>query len=173
MRGLDDLRKDDHVEVGIYSTEDVSMRSQTGAHLPSQSLRVSPNPRWRTETQGRIVNGLLTTDVIETMYLRWQIPLTGAFGQASEFEFHDVRFQLSVQLDGSLKGILGGYRPIDNIATRYRCCKSAATAGNNNCAAEHKTLVALADGFPDPDTGQCTMISSAQNVEGIPVFVIH
>ena len=173
VRGLDDLRNDDHVEVGIYSTEDVSMRSQTGAHLPNQSLRVSPNPRWRTETQGRIVNGMLTTDVIKAMYLRWQIPLTGAFGQASEFEFHDVRFQLSVQLDGSLKGILGGYRPIDNIATRYRCCKSAATAGNNNCAAEHKTLVALADGFPDSDTGQCTMISSAQNVEGIPVFVIH
>ena len=36
VRGLDDLRNDDHVEVGIYSTEDVSMRSQTGAHLPNQ-----------------------------------------------------------------------------------------------------------------------------------------
>ena len=149
------------------------MRSQSGEHLPNQSLRASPNPRWQTETGGRIVNGLLTTDVIEDMYLRWQIPLTGAFGQASEFEFHGVRFQMSVQTDGTLSGILGGYRPIDNIATRYRCCKSAATAGNNNCAAEHKTLVALADGYPDPETGQCSMISSAQQVEGIPVFVIH
>ncbi len=173
VRGLDDLRNDDYVEVGIYSTEDVSMRSQTGAHLPNQSFRVAPNPRWWTETQGRIVDGVLTTDVIEAMYLRWQIPLTGAFGQASEFEFHDVRFQVSLQADGTVKGILGGYRPIDNIATRYRCCKSAATAGNNDCAAEHKTLVALADGFPDPVTGQCSMISSAQNVEGIPAFVVH
>ena len=173
VRGLDDLRNDDHVEVGIYSTEDVSMRSQTGAHLPNQSLRVTPNPRWRTETQGRIVDGVLTTDVIDVMYLRWQIPLTGAFGQASEFEFHDVRFQVSLRPDGTVTGILGGYRPIDNIATRYRCCKSAATAGNNDCASEHKTLVALADGYPDPDTGLCTMISSAQNVEGIPAFLVH
>ena len=173
VRGLDDLRNDDHVEVGIYSTEDVSMRSQTGAHLPNQSFRVTSNPRWRTETQGRIVDGLLTTDVIDVMYLRWQIPLTGAFGQASEFEFHDVRFQVSVQPDGTVTGILGGYRPIDNIATRYRCCKSAATAGNNDCASEHKTLVALADGYPDPVTGQCSMISSAQIVEGIPAFVVH
>ena len=173
VRGLNDMRNDDHVEVGIYSTEDVSMRSQTGAHLPNQSFRVTANPRWRTETTGRIVEGLLMTDVIEAMYLRWQIPLTGAFGQASEFEFHDVRFQVSLQPDGTVKGLLGGYRPIDNIAMRYRCCKSAATAGNNNCAAEHKTLVALADGYPDPDTGQCTMISSAQNVEGIPAFVVH
>lgn len=173
VRGLDDLRNDDHVEVGIYSTEDVSMRSQTGAHLPNQSFRVTPNPRWRTETQGRIVDGVLTTDVIDVMYLRWQIPLTGAFGQASEFEFHDVRFQVSLRPDGTVTGILGGYRPIDNIATRYRCCKSAATAGNNDCASEHKTLVALADGYPDPDTGLCTMISSAQNVEGIPAFVVH
>ena len=173
VRGLDDLRNDDHVEVGIYSTEDVSMRSQTGAHLPNQSFRVTPNPRWVTETQGRIVDGVLTTDVIDVMYLRWQIPLTGAFGQASEFEFHDVRFHVSLRPDGTVTGILGGYRPIDNIATRYRCCKSAATAGNNDCASEHKTLVALADGYPDPDTGLCTMISSAQNVEGIPAFVVH
>ena len=173
VRGLDNARNDDHVEVGIYSTDDVSMRSQTGEHLPNQSFRVTLNPRWRTETQGQIIDGLLVTDVIDEMYLRWRIPLTGAFGQASEFEFHDVRFRVSLQKDGTVKGILGGYRPIDNIATRYRCCKSAATAGNNNCAAEHKTLVAMADGFPDPVTGMCTMISTAQNVEGIPAFVVH
>ena len=173
VRGLDDLLNDADVQVGIYSTEDESLRSATGEHLPHQSFRVTANPRWRTETKGRVVDGMLTTDVIDTMYLRWQIPLTGAFGQVSEFEFHDVRFRVSLRPDGTVKGILGGYRPIENIATRYRCCKTAATAGNNNCAAEHKTLVAMADGYPDPETGMCTMISSAQNVEGIPAFIVH
>ncbi|MEQ1761067.1 MAG: hypothetical protein ABL986_22395, partial [Vicinamibacterales bacterium] len=61
--------------------------------------------------------------------------------------------------------------PLDNICTGARCCKGTASTANNDCASEHKTLVALADGFPDPATGQCTMISSASNLKGIPIFL--
>ena len=59
LRGLDDLRNDDDVEVGIYSTEDLSMGSAAGTELLHQSFRVTPNPRWRTQTKGRIVDGVL------------------------------------------------------------------------------------------------------------------
>ena len=173
LRGLDDLRNDDDVEVGIYSTEDLSQRSSAGTELPHQSFRVTPNPRWRTHTKGRIVDGVLTTDVIEVMYLSWQIPTTGAFGQASEHEFHDVRFRVSLQPDGTMSGIMGAYRPIENITTEGRCCKSMASVANHDCASEHKTFVAMADGYPDPQNGgMCTMLSAAQRVEGIPAFVI-
>ena len=173
LRGVDDLRNDNAVDVGIYSTDDPSMVSQGGAHLPLQSFRATANPRWRAKTRARIVDGLLTTDVIDTLLLRWRVQTTGLFGQASEHEFRDVRFQLSLQPDGTVKGIMGGYRPIENISTNYRCCKSAATAANRDCASEHAAFVAMADGYPDPGTGQCTMISSAMNVVGIPAFVIH
>ena len=173
LRGLDDMRHDDHVEVGIYSTQDLSMRSSAGTDLPNQSLRVTPNPRWRTETKGRIVDGVLTTDVIEVLYLSWKIPTTGPFGQASEHEFRDVRFWVSLQPDGTMTGIMGAYRPIENISTEGRCCKSMASVANHDCASEHKTFVAMADGYPDSVTGQCTMISAAQRVEGIPAFVVQ
>ena len=174
LRGLDDLRNDDDVAVGIYSTADLSQRSPAGTELPHQSFRVTPNPRWRTQTKGRIVDGVLTTDVIDVLYLSWQIPTTGAFGQASEHEFHDVRFRVSLQPDGTMSGIMGAYRPIDNITTTGRCCKSMASVANHDCASEHKTFVAMADGHPDPENGGlCTMLSAAQRVEGIPVFVIH
>lgn len=173
LRGLDDLRNDDYVEVGIYSTEDRSIESDTGTDLPQQSFRATANPRWRTQTQGRIVDGVLTTDVIEAMYLSWKIATTGPFGQASEHEFRDVRFRVSIQPDGTMSGIMGAYRPIENITTEGRCCKSMASVANHDCASEHKTFVAMADGYPDPHTGQCTMISAAQRVEGIPAFIIH
>ena len=101
LRGVDDVQNDDDVEVGIYSTQDLSMRSSAGTDLPDQSLRVTPNPRWRTETKGRIVDGVLTTDVIEVLYLSWKISTTGPFGQASEHEFRDVRFRVSLQPDGT------------------------------------------------------------------------
>ena len=173
LRGLDDLRHDDDVEVGIYSTEDLSLSSSTGTELPHQSFRVTPNPRWRTQTKGRIVDGVLTTEVIEVLYLSWQIPTTGPFGQASEHEFRDVRLRISLKPDGTMTGIMGAYRPIENITTEGRCCKSMAAVANHDCASEHKTFVAMADGYPDPSTGQCTMISSAQRVEGIPAFIVH
>ena len=173
LRGLDDIRNDDEVEVGIYSTGDLSLHSLAGTDLPHQSFQVTPNPRWRTETKGRIVNGVLTTDVIEVLYLSWKIPTTGLFGQASEHEFHDVRFRVSLLPDGTITGIMGAYRPIENISTEGRCCKSMASVANHNCASEHKTFVAMADGYPDPNTGLCTMISAAQRVEGVPAFVVH
>ena len=87
VRGLDSLQNDDDVEVGIYSTDDESTRSQAGEHLPHQSFRVTPNPRWRTTTRGRIVDGVLMTDRIEVLYLRWTVSTTGPFGLASELEF--------------------------------------------------------------------------------------
>jgi len=173
LRGLDDLRNDDDVEVGIYSTADLSMISEAGTDLTRQSFRATSNPRWRTQAKGRIVDGVLTTDVIEVMYLSWKIPTTGPFGQASEHEFRDVRFRVSLQADGTMTGIMGAYRPIENISTEGRCCMAMASAANHDCASEHKTFVAMADGYPDPLTGQCTMISAAQRVEGIPAFVIH
>ncbi len=174
LRGLDDPQNDDDVEVGIYSTEDLSQRSSAGTELPHQSFRVTSNPRWRTETKGRIVDGVLTTDVIEVLYLSWQIPTTGAFGQASEHEFRDLRLQVSLRPDGTMSGIMGGYRPIENITTEGRCCKSMASVANHDCASEHKTFVAMADGHPDrANGGQCTTISSAQRVEGIPAFVVR
>ena len=173
LRGLDDVQNDDDVEVGIYSTEDLSLRSAAGTDPPHQSFQVTSNPRWRTETKGRIVDGVLTTDVIDVLYLSWKIPTTGLFGQASEHEFRDVRFRVSLRPDGTMTGIMGAYRPIENITTEGRCCKSMASVANHDCASEHKTFVAMADGYPDPVTGQCSMISSAQRVEGIPAFVVH
>ncbi len=42
-----------------------------------------------------------------------------------------------------------------------------------DCASEYKTFVMMADGDPDPETGQCTTISAAHRLVGIPAFVIH
>jgi hypothetical protein len=31
----------------------------------------------------------------------------------------------------------------------------------------------MADGYPDPKTGECTALSIAFNIEAIPAFVLH
>ncbi|HWW84351.1 MAG TPA: hypothetical protein VNZ26_12150 [Vicinamibacterales bacterium] len=172
IRGIDDLTNDDHVEVGIYSTDDTPLQGSDGKPLPNQTLSVTRNARWRATGAGRIVNGELTTDVFSSLYLKWVMSTWGLFGQASENEFNDVRFKLTLRPDGTLEGLMAAYRPIDNIFTIGRCCKGTASTANNDCASEHKTLAMLADGYPDPETGQCTKISSASNLKGIPVFIV-
>ena len=171
LRGLDDPKNDDHVEVGIYSTDDTPLRGSDGTILPNQTLAVTENPRWRTTVAGRIVNGQLITDVIPVVYTKWVLSTWGAFG-VQDHEFHDARFRMSLEPDGTLTGLMASYRPIENIFTIGRCCKGTASTANNDCASEHKTLARLADGYPDPDTGQCTRISSASNLKGVPVFLV-
>ena len=175
LRDVDDLQNDDRVEVGIYSIprDDLIIGSQVGAPLPDQSFHVSSNPKWRNEATGRIVDGELVTDVLDRMYLSYLMSTWGPFGEVSEHEFRRVRLRLRLDDSGELTGLLGGYRPLMNISTVGYCCKGTASTANMNCASEYKTFVTMADGDPDPDTGQCSTISAAHKLVGIPAFVIH
>jgi len=108
-------------------------------------------------------------------------PLTGFAGlgnafrgaYSSEHEFRDVRFRLTLQPDGTLTGAMANYRPIDNIyLSQYGGGRGTASTANQDCAAEYNMMAKMADGYPDPATGQCTMISAAQNIAGVPAFVV-
>ena len=175
LRGVDDLENDARVEVGIYSLEadDLVLQSPGGAPLPHQSFRVTSNPEWRNETTGRIVNGELQVDDLDRLYLRYRLSTWGAFGEVYSHEFRRVRFKLKLEEDGSVSGLLGGYRPLWNISTIAYCCRATASTANMDCASEYKTFVSMADGDPDPETGQCTTISAAHRIGGVPAFVIH
>jgi hypothetical protein len=172
IRGINDPKSDDHVEVGIYSTDDVPLKGSDGKTLPNQTLGVTANPRWRMTVAGRIVDGQVMTEVIPVYYTKWVLPTWGVFG-LQDHEYRDARFRMSLQADGTLKGMMASYRPIDNIFTVGECCKGTASTANTDCASVRKTVVMMADGYPDPETGQCTTISSATNFVGIPVFLTH
>jgi hypothetical protein len=172
VRGIDNPVNDDHVEVGVYTPEETPIQGADGSALPNQTLTITSNPRWRTTFQGRIVDGKLTTEPVTALYLKWVLSTWGPLGVQDQ-EFRRARLQLSFEPDGTLKGAMAAYRPIDNIYTIGRCCSGTASVANNDCASEHKTLVEFADGDPDPETGKCTAISSVSNLKGVPVFLVH
>ncbi len=107
------------------------------------------------------------------MRLRHRLSTWGAFGEAFAHELRRVRFKLRLEPDGRLTGLLAGYRPLLSISTIGYCCRGTASTANMDCASEYKTFVMMADGDPDPETGQCTTISAAHRLVGIPAFVIH
>ncbi|MCB2106061.1 MAG: hypothetical protein KDE14_00115 [Rhodobacteraceae bacterium] len=174
LKGVNDRRNDPDVEVGIYSTENNQMLSASGDHIPNQSFTVTKNPRWHNIVHGAIVDGVLTTDMLEELNLDWFSALNGPFGAANEYAFRRARLRVELLADGTLKGILGGYLPIETTSAQARNGgKGVATNGNRDCASEYKSMAVYADGYPDPVTGQCTHISMANDVVAIPAFVIH
>jgi hypothetical protein len=175
LRGVDSLQNDDDVEVIYANTPDRPPADTKGDFLRGASFTISDTaPRHRNVLHGRIVNGVLTTDPAD-------IVLTQTWGQGgardirgnrTKFDYRKGRLRLVFQPDGSLKGMLGGYRPVFDLlnAETLGGAGTALTAGID-CAAQLATFKKLADGLKDPKTGQCTGISSAMQLSAIPAFV--
>ena len=186
LRGVDDLKNDDRVDVGVYSlaTNEVSLKGADGFDVAHQTFTLSENPRWRAQTTARIVNGVLTSEPIPVL----RLTRGGGFGErrgnfytqgmanfvsVNEHEYRDARFRVTMIPDGTFSGVMGNYRPIDNLyLSQYGGGRGTASTANNDCAAEWNTIAKFADGYPDPVTGECTAISAAQNITGIPAFIV-
>jgi hypothetical protein len=175
LRGVESLENDDSVEVIYANTPDRPMADSTGKFLPGASFTISDKPpRNRNVLHGRIVDGVLTTDAED-------IVLTQTWGQGgprdirgnrTKFDYRKAKLRLTFQPDGSVKGMLGGYRPVFDVihSPAIGGAGSAIVAGID-CAAELQTLRQMADGMKNPKTGKCEGVSSAMEVTAIPAHV--
>ena len=188
LRGVDDLKNDDRVDMGVYSwlASEVSLKASDGTDVSHQTFTITDNPRWRAHTTARIVDGVLLSESIPVVHLArngggafgagrtYYEPNSPNFVRVNENEYRDVRFRLTMNADGTFKGVMGNYRPIDNIhLAQYGGGRGTASTANNDCAAEYNSMAKYADGYPDPVTGECTAISAAQNIVGIPAFLVE
>lgn len=175
LRGVDSLENDEDVEVIYGNTPDRPFADSKGNFLHGASFTISDKPpRHRNALKGRIANGVLTTAPT-------RIKLTATWGQGGArdirgnrgaYDFHEGMLRLTFQPDGSLQGLVGGYRPLfDAILSPSLGGAGAAIVAGIDCAAELKTLRKYADGLRDAKTGQCTGISSAMQLSAVPAFV--
>jgi hypothetical protein len=186
LGGVDDLRNDDSVEVGIYANADPIQLSPTRAPLPYATYAMDQDPRFRGQTKGRIKDGVLSTDPVDIRFhsvtnsMRFERPLLGA------------RLQATISKDGVLSGYLAGYTPVEdmyNFQFGYRAGKNAQgelaperlRLGTGNgaarvlgytCPGAYHALYEYADGDPDPKSGRCTSISTQYEISAIPAFVV-
>lgn len=165
LRGVDSLVNDDHVEIVYGNTSDRPIVDSAGKFVWHVSFTVNDRDgRYRNVMRGHIVNGVLTTD-------RQDIKLSrgAASPRRNPFDMRRSRLRLMFQPDGSLKGILGAYQPI-NYGGSIGGLGTAMTAGID-CAGDHNTIVKHADGMRDPKTGKCTAVSTAMELFAVPAFV--
>lgn len=173
ISGVDDLVNDDDVTVTTYRGLDSLVTDASGkGFVAGGTQRV--DMRWGQsfiqEVQGKIIEGVLTTNPIKEAKIPWSQPgVTGGF-----HIFKDLRLQLNLT-PKLAEGMLAGYVDIEQY--NHRLNSNWATHhqsyGRLSSPSEYHAMRRLADAYPNPETGENTAISSAVNVTLTQVYIVH
>lgn len=168
LAGVDDPVNDDRVELGIFSSPDPVPLDAQGAIMDRASLSITSDSRHWNVTPARIVDGLVEAGPFDL-----RLDFKGQFLKA-EYVLRDARVRLELGQDGGLRGLVGGYWDVEqfyDIYARQASRLGAFTVGFR-CPGMYGAVKRQADAYPDPKTGECTAISTAFRMVGIPAFVI-
>lgn len=186
LDGVDDIRNDDHVEVGIYANGDPIQLSPGREPLEYATYLIKEEPRFQARTRGRIEDGVLMTEPVDFRFLN------EVNSMYMERPLSEARLHMVMSEEGVMEGYLAGYTPVEDLydfqfgyrnATdpaggpaplerRLGSANGAAFVLGHTCHGVYHALYANADGHPDPETGQFTSISTQYRIEAIPAFVV-
>ncbi len=158
-----DLSKDGPVTVTFDRSLDIAIRNTQGGILSGSSYTIDPDPRNHSVFKGHIRSQVLTIE-------------PGDFYMQGESQFYallrfkQTHLRLRMNPNGSLTGLIGGYQPwLDYY--HYLAIRGEGTA-QVDVPGVYYAMRRLADGIPDPVTGQNTAISAAYYIEAVPAFVV-
>jgi hypothetical protein len=171
ITGVDSLTNDNDVTVTTYRGLDGLLTDATGTNtIPGGTQRL--DLRWGKDYiekfKGKIVNGELITEPVDRIEVPWGV----TFETSGYQVFRGMRLKLKLTPQ-TAEGLMAGYVDID--AFTYHLNTSWSTHhhsyGQLSSPSEYRAMRRLADGYPDPQTGQNTAISSALLVKFSQVFI--
>lgn len=172
LSGVDNLENDDSVTVTVYRGMDRLLTDATGMKVMSGgSQRV--DLRWGAklirQTEGKIVDSVLTTEPIADVVIPWM-----NLGVPTFQLIRDMRFQLDLTPTNA-NGLIAGYADVDTYYKQLIRNDSTHHLSNGQISgiSLYKALSRLADAYPDPETGRNTAISTALDVKMAQVFIVH
>ncbi len=170
VAGVTDPRNSDDVTVTFQRSTDQFALDGTGRPLPFSSYNidvVDGETRYGDSLKGRIKDGVLTTvrgDV--------KLPFYGNY-HFMHPTIRDLDLRLEIASDGATaKGLVTGYYNMDAFLY-YVGGMVGHTSAADNCPSMVVAAQKLADGYPDPDTGRCTHLSTAFDIGAYAAFIIH
>ena len=171
IAGVDDTRNDDEVQVSFYRAIDQYTLDGSGRFTPFGSYRIDMSggkPRYGSTVRGRIKDGVLTTEPGDA-----NLPFYGNYTYMNQL-IRDMRMTLEIAPDGATaKGTAAGYYGVDQLMFYIGGLGPIQSTGISNCPSIHVAAHQLADGYPDPSTGECTALSSAYNFSAVAAFVVR
>ena len=168
LTDVDSLVNDDDVTLTTYRGRDPLVTDATGAAFQpggSERLDMRYSKNYTHQGKGKIVNGVLITQPMDFMW---------PTDKGIEQWVREARFQVRLTPD-SAEGLIGGYADIEsyyNARNRNRATHFNAY-GQQAQQSVYKAVRQLADGFPDPKTGEFTAISAAFNVKLVQVHLLR
>jgi len=101
------LANDPNVTLGIYTAKDCVVKDAGGLIAANYSFRVDPDKRFQSIVKAKTVNGVLQTQAPTKLTIR---DFWGAGGFPEQLILEEAQLKFSLNKDGSLSGLIGGYR---------------------------------------------------------------
>ncbi len=166
-----DPRNDDDVTVTFYRSIDQFTLDQTGTPLPFSTYRIETfngKPRYSDSVKGSIKDGVLTTKRGDV-----RLPYYGNYNFMNPV-IKDMDVTLHIAADGgTASGQITGYYDVQQFMYWVGGLGAAIPISYLSCPAMQTAAYQLADGHPDPKTGQCTTLSSAFKINTFAAFIQH
>lgn len=171
LTDVDSLVNDDDVTVTTYRGQDPLMTDASGAgYLPggTQRLDIKWGKEFINSAKGKIVDGILITEPLD-----FYLPLEIARDEGANWWIRGARFSLNLTPERA-EGLVAGYADLDRFYySRNRVWSTHHLSyGQESSISLFKSLKRLADGYPDPVTGENTAISSAMNLKLVQVYIL-
>lgn len=163
-------------EARLFTSAGPITKDANNKVIPDMSQLVHEDPMFHSATfSGEIKDGVFTAGPVDAK-LKFKVQAIDNY-----YWFRDLHLRAEMLPDGSMKGILAGYWDIKNtfnfLTEVYIGPIHLGRAAANNigyqCAGVYHALPRVADGHPDPETGQCTSMSTVIKFSAVPAFVIQ
>lgn len=163
------------VEARLFTSAGPVTKDANGKVVPDMSQLVHEDPLFHSPTfTGEIKDGIFTAGPVDAR-LKFKVQAIDNY-----YYFRDLRLRAEMLPDGSMKGVLAAYWDIKNTFNfmtevyigPVHLGRSAANNIGYQCAGLYHALPRVADGHPDPNTGQCTSMSTVIKFSAVPAFVI-
>jgi len=170
LTNVDSLVNDDDVTVTTYRGLDPLLTDASGqGYLPrgTQRLDLQWGQEFIQRFHGRIKNGVLESEAADLT-----VPAAADEQDLTVQVFRGLRWQLKLTAEDA-EGLMAGYVDVDAFYLQSNESWSTHhhSYGANSASSMYRALRRLADGYPDPKTGQNTAISSALQVKFKQVFI--
>jgi hypothetical protein len=163
--------RDARVEIG-YSPDPV-VKDAMGHANRDYSFRIVKSAQY-TALKAKIRGGVVETEQVDEL----RVPAFAWYEtNRGEALFRKGRVRLTLNSDGTMLGLLGGYRDFRDVYAKETFNipsggQSRETTYYQNQIGYYYALKRNADGLPDPKTGQMTGISAAYRFLAQPAFVV-
>jgi hypothetical protein len=170
ITGVTDPRNSEDVTVTFYRSTDQFAVDGNGRPLPFSSYNIdmeNGKPRYSDSLKGSIKDGILLTKQGDV-----RMPWYGNYNFMNPVT-KDMLLQLEISENGeSAVGMIAGYYNMEDYLY-YIAGIPGHDAAGDNCPSIYAMAKKLADGVPDPTTGECTHLSSAFEIGAYAAFAIR